>query len=587
MTGLPYTRSVTCVVFGPVWATWSAQIGAARQQAASTATTATPILPPALMRKIKTFSAVITVACALALAACGGPGGGGKGITIAETAQPDSLDPAVGYTVNSLEPGWLVYTPLLTYRHASGQAGTQLVPGLAESLPRVSPDGRTYRLTLRSGLRYSDGTPVRASDFGHEIERVLALASPGTSFFMGIEGAQQYVAKKRHGGGLRGIRADDRTGAIAVRLTQPDGTFPNVLAMVFAAPVPSSTPFTNRTASPPPGVGPYSYAKVQPGRGFVLERNPHFSLPGIPRAGLAPIDVRIVKNLARQAEDVLRGELDYMQDPPPPDLLPKIRAEARDRYAERPSPTTVFFFLNHRTPPFGDPRVRQAAEYALDRDAAVRLFGGLLDSACNVLPPDVPGSRPLDPCPWSPAGGAGDPAKARALVRSAGARGTKVSVWTPKGPPYDRFVTVYADALRKIGLDARPKIVDFAQYPQLIGSRRTGAQMGIVVYAQDFPHPADFLRQFSGSTIAPSGSINFGNVDDPELTRAIDTLGTRTDLRATAPRWAEIDRKLVERAHVIPIGFQKRTVFVSDRLRPSCTIVNPVFGTDYTSFCRR
>jgi ABC-type transport system substrate-binding protein len=162
-----------------------------------------------------------------------------------------------------------------------------------------------------------------------------------------------------------------------------------------------------------------------------------------------------------------------------------------------------------------------------------------------------------------------------------------VSVWSPKGPPFDRFATVYADLLRKIGLDARPKIVDFSQYPQLIGSRRTAAQMGIVVYSQDFPHPADFLRQFSGSTIAPSGSINFGNVDDPELTRAIDTLGTRTDLAATAPRWAEIDRKLVARAHVVPVGFQKRTLFLSDRLKPSCTIVHPVYGTDYTSFCRR
>ena len=162
-----------------------------------------------------------------------------------------------------------------------------------------------------------------------------------------------------------------------------------------------------------------------------------------------------------------------------------------------------------------------------------------------------------------------------------------MSGWTPKAPPYDRFVTVYADALRTIGLDARPKIVDFAQYPQLIGSRRTGAQMGVVVYSQDFPHPADFLRQFSGSTIAPSGSINFGNVDDPELTRAIDTLGKQADLRATAPRWAAIDRKLVERAHVVPIGFQKRTQFVSERLKPSCTIVSPVFGTDYTSFCLR
>jgi peptide/nickel transport system substrate-binding protein len=536
------------------------------------------------MRQIKTFRSVITACCALWLAACGGSGGGGKGLTIAETAQPDSLDPAVGYTVNSLEPGWLVYTPLLTYTHASGREGARLVPGLAESLPQVSPDRRTYRLKLRAGIRYSDGTPVKASDFEHAVERVLALASPGTSFFLGIDGAQQYVAKKRHGGDLRGITANDSTGAIAIRLTQPDGTFPNVLATVFAAPVPPSTPFSNRAASPPPGVGPYRYAKVQPGRGFVLERNSRFAIPGLPRAGVAPIDVRIEKNLTRQAEDVLRNDLDYMQDPPPPDVLPKIREQAASRYAEYASPTTVFFFLNHRTPPFDDPRVRQAAELALDRDAAVRLFGGLLDTACNILPPDVPGSRPLSPCPWEGAGG-GDPARARALVRAAGARGAKVSVWSPKAPPYDRFATVYADSLRKAGLDARPKIVDFAQYTQLIGSRRTGAQIGLVSYSQDFPHPADFLRQFSGSTIAPTGSVNFGNVDDPRLTPEIDRLGARADVRGTAARWAEIDDALVRRAHVVPVGFLKRTVFVSDRLKPSCTIVNPVYGTDYTSFC--
>jgi peptide/nickel transport system substrate-binding protein len=537
------------------------------------------------MGQIKTFSAVITC-CAFALAACGGSGGG-KGITIAETAQPDSLDPAVGYTINSLEPGWLVYTPLLTYRHASGHAGAQLVPGLAETLPQVSSDGRAYRLKLRSGLHYSNGAAVRASDFEHAVERVLALASPGASFFLGIDGAQQYVAKKRHGGGLPGIVADDRSGAVTIRLAQPDGTFSNVLAMVFAAPVPSTTPFSNLADSPPPGVGPYRYANVRPGRDFVLERNGRFGVPGIPKAGISPIDVRIEKSLQRQAEDVIRNDLDYMQDPPPPDILPKVRAAASGRYAEYASPTTVFFFLNHRTPPFDDPRVRQAAEYALDRRAAVRLFGGLLDGACNILPPDVPGSRPVEPCPWEGPGGAAVPAKARALVRAAGARGAKVSVWSPKGAPYDRFATVYADSLRKVGLDARPKIVDFSQYPQLIGSRRTGAQTGIVVYSQDFPHPADFLRQFSGSTIAPSGSVNFGNVDDPELTRAIDTLSTRSDLAATEPRWADIDRKLVARAHVVPVGFQKRTQFVSDRLKPSCTIVNPVFGTDYTSFCRR
>jgi hypothetical protein len=105
----------------------------------------------------------------------------------------------------------------------------------------------------------------------------------------------------------------------------------------------------------------------------------------------------------------------------------------------------------------------------------------------------------------------------------------------------------------------------------------------MVVYSQDFPHPADFLRQFSGSTIAPTGSVNFGNVDDPELTAAIDKLSTSAGI--AAPRWAAIDRKLVERAHLVPVGFLKRTLFVSDRLKPSCTTVSPVYGTDYSSLC--
>src|SRR4051812_7085617 len=173
------------------------------------------------MCKIKTFSAVITIACAVALTACGGSSGGDKGITIAETAQPDSLDPALGYTINALEPGWLVYTPLLTYRHAAGAAGARPQPGLADALPEISADGRVYRLKLRSGLRYSDGSEVRAGDFKHAIARVLALKSPGSSFFSAIAGASAYVAKGRKDDSLAGIVADDETGEITIRLTHP------------------------------------------------------------------------------------------------------------------------------------------------------------------------------------------------------------------------------------------------------------------------------------------------------------------------------------------------------------------------------
>ena len=98
------------------------------------------------------------------------------------------------------EPLWLVYTPPLTYKHAEGAEGAELIPGLAEALPEISADGKTYKFKLREGLKYSDGNAVKASDFEHTIKRVLNLESGGSSFYEGIEGADG-VREGRQGRG--------------------------------------------------------------------------------------------------------------------------------------------------------------------------------------------------------------------------------------------------------------------------------------------------------------------------------------------------------------------------------------------------
>ena len=79
------------------------------------------------------------------------------------------MDPALTYTVNGIEPLWLVYTPLITYAREEGQAGAKLIPGLAEDLPDISADGKTYKLKLREWLqvlgRYArQGLRLRARD---------------------------------------------------------------------------------------------------------------------------------------------------------------------------------------------------------------------------------------------------------------------------------------------------------------------------------------------------------------------------------------------------------------------------------------
>ncbi len=304
----------------------------------------------------------------------GGDGGAAKqggSVTIAQTSQPDYLDPALSYTVNGWEPQWLVYTPPVTYKRAEGVEGTELIPGIAEEIPEVSEDGKTVTFTVRKGLKFSDGTPVKASDWEHSIKRVLNLESGATGFFLIIEGAQEYVDAGKPEGDISGIETNDETGEVTIKLTGPDGTILNVLAMNFSGVVPGDTPFENLSADPPPGVGPYKFTESVPNRQFVMEKNTNFNIPGIPKGNLDKITTQIVKSAERQTQDVISGELDYMQDPPPADLLPQVKAEYSDRYKDQQSVNVYYFFMNTTVPPFDKEEVRQAVNYAVDSQRAV------------------------------------------------------------------------------------------------------------------------------------------------------------------------------------------------------------------------
>jgi peptide/nickel transport system substrate-binding protein len=524
-----------------------------------------------------------------ALAAFGGCGDDDNvagSITIAQTSQPDFLDPALSYTLNGWEPMWLVYTPLLTYRRAEGEAGTELIPGLAEDLPQISDDGTTYRLKLRPGLRYSSGRPVRASDFEHTIQRVLSLESAGSGFFLGIKGAPEYVKRNEPGSDISGIVTDDPAGSVTISLRAPDATFSYALATNFAGLVPGDTPFRNLTTDPPPGVGPYRIVRSVPNRDFAMERNRHFEVPGIPAGHVDRIVTRIIPNAAREAQDVIRGKLDYMQDAPPPDLLPEIRRRHGDRYREFVSPATSFFFLNTEEPPFDKLDVRRAVNFALDERALARLVGGLLEPTCNFIPPDVPGYRPLDPCPYGDPRRPPDLERARRLVRRAGAEGADVAVWGPQQRPGPQVAGYYADMLGRIGLHATTKLVDFAVYSQTVGDRKTKAQTGLSNWSGDFPHPSAFLRQFDGSAITDVGNVNLGNVRDPVIDESMARLNRQPDLASVEDRWAKVDRRLVERAYVAVYGHPKRATFLSERMDfEHCARTHPIYGNDYSSFC--
>jgi peptide/nickel transport system substrate-binding protein len=510
----------------------------------------------------------------------------GGSITIAQGSQPDSLDPALAYTSNSWEPLWLVYTPPLTYRRAEGREGAELIPGAAEALPEISSDGKTYSFTIRKGLKYSDGTPVKASDFEHAVKRVLNMESGGTYLFEGIDGATEYIEAGNADGDIAGIEADDKTGEVTVKLTAPDGSFSNVLATTFAGLVPGDTPFENMTKDPPPGVGPYEIAKSIPNREFVMQQVKGFDIPDIPKGNVETITTEIVKSPARQAQDVIAGKLDYMQDAPPTDLTAEIKARYSDRYKQWPTLSSYYFFLNQQLPPFDDKKVREAVNMAIDSTAIARLFGGRLKPTCNLIPPGIPGNEERDPCPFGDPDGPGDLDKAKQLVDEAGAKGEQVTVYANSDTNRPQIGEYYTGLLNDIGLDAKLRVIDGAVYFNTIGNAKTKAQTGLANWFADFPHPGTFLQQIDGTSIEPTNNPNPGNVDDPEINEKTAALMKETDLPAVADRWAALDQRAVDESYIAPYGSEELTTFLSDRMDfENCSIVHPLYGNDYSSFC--
>lgn len=279
----------------------------------------------------------LTLACAgtLAVAGCGGKGQdsgrSGGTIRVSYTAFPQSLDPALAHGQSALQTLRTVYTPLLSYAHEQGPAGTEIVPGLAEQMPQVSLDGRTYKLKLREGLRYSDGTPVHASDFEHAIGRVLRLKSPEAKYFLGILGADEYLRAGAPDGDISGIATSDRTNDLTITLKAPNARFREILALPAGSLVPGDTPFSDQTQTPPAGIGPYRLTNVRPGQGYELARLPGFDRAGQPAGKLDRIAVQVAGGAADAA-------------PPAADYAAGAPAGARGTRVSQPisSPTLLF-----------------------------------------------------------------------------------------------------------------------------------------------------------------------------------------------------------------------------------------------------
>jgi peptide/nickel transport system substrate-binding protein len=565
-------------------------------------------------RYVRSAAALLLMAvAAVVIAACGSSGssssssagasssaagsgstGGKQGGTISwvEGTAPQSLDPGFDYTTQGAEINWIVYTGLVTYHHENGIPGTDLMPGLATSLPKITDGGKTYTVTLRKGLVFSNGKPVVASNFTYAVERAIKMPWGGSGQFITpvIVGGTAYSNGKAKT--ISGITTNDSTGQITIHLTAPYGAFDNVLAEPALGLVPKGIPFQNQPNNPPPGVGPYMVKNIVPNASFEVVKNPYWAkmnIPGIPSGHVDQINVRISSNVASNAESVLNNSADVFDwaDALPGSLLPQIQSQASDRYRLVNLGGSVYYiFLNSQNKPFNNQLAREAVVTGLNQDAMSRLGSGTLTPACFFLPPAVAGHPTSASCPYGTPG-LGNLAKAKQLVQQSGMAGQPVTVWSQERSPRQQWMTYYTQFLNQIGFKATQKLISDPTYFTTVGELKLHPQTGFADWNQDFPNPVDFYGVLlDGKAILPTNNENFGEVNDPHINSQIDTLGQipTVQLQHDSSQWQALDEYVAKKAYVAVFGYQRFPEFVSNRINFNSLVFQSVYGWDLTSF---
>lgn len=449
-----------------------------------------------------------------------------KAITIALGGEPPTLDSQLSASglVSAITDN---VNESLMNRTAEGE----LIPGLAQEVPTlVNP--KTWRFKLRTGIKFSNGEPFNADAVVASVERVLdpTLESEQSSFFPTIEGAKE---------------VDEST--VDILTNAPDPLLPQRMYLMKMVPPKYST--EGSFASEPVGTGPYRFVRWARGREVVLESNPDYwgEEPDV-----SQVTFRFVSEAGTSLSGLLSGEIDLV-----PNLLPENASQAPKFESVRGSehPTMI---LNVDEGLTGDPRVRQALNYAVNKESLVEnLYEGYATvDDCQLLSPSWFGYNPsLEPYPY-------DPEKARSLLADAGAEGAAIEVVGTSGRWLKDKETVEAVAnyLSEVGLKPEVRIFEFTEYVNRLLDKKVRPD-SIFVSSSNELFDADRTLSTDYHKDGPESSNQ-----DEHLAELIDQARVGTDTEARQELYEQATNLTCDEAYFLFLVNIQDLYGMSDRL---------------------
>ncbi len=495
-------------------------------------------------------------------ATVGGTPKKGGTLTVLSNQDFTHLDPARNWVMSDMDFGIrLLYRTLVTYKAAPGTQGGQLVPDLATDLGTSSADAKTWTFHLKQGVKYEDGSPITAQDIKYNVERSFSPDLPGGADYAAryLAGAEGYrgPAEGKH---LDSVKTpDDHT--IVFELRKPFAEFPWATVMPTFAPVPQAQDKGPQYDNRPFSSGPYKIESYARGKRLVLVRNDKWD-PGTDEVRKAyPDKLVVVMGLkANQIDDRMIASQGADASAVPwyalrPESAAKVlpNAEVRQRLLAESQNCTDMVQMDTGRAPFDNVKVRQAVQYALDRDAVLTASGGpaFNDPSTAYMPAPLFGGEQPDTLKI-PA--AGDVQKAKQLLKEAGKPDGFTTKITASVGDKGRVEAVQ-QSLSRAGIKVTIETVDPSAFYATIGDTKNRTDMVYTGWCPDYPSGSTFLPfVFDGRFIKEKGnSGNHSLFRDDATMKRMDEIAAMTDAKAANKAWQQLDGEILAKSPSVPV----------------------------------
>ncbi|HSR71048.1 MAG TPA: ABC transporter substrate-binding protein [Kiloniellales bacterium] len=483
-------------------------------------------------------------------------------LVVGQIAEPKSLDPHVVTALNDFRILVNLYDGLVRFEDGTLQVG----PGLAKSW-EISEDGTRYTFHLRDGITFHDGTPFDAAAVKFNFERMLDDTHPyhdtgpfPLSFFFSA------VDK---------VTVEDRL-TVAFDLKRPYAPFLSNLAYPTGLIVSPAAVREHGEAfgRQPSGTGAFRFVEWESNRRVVVERNEDYWNGPPP---LEAVVFRPVTDANTRVAEMLSGGIDLMVEVPPDNLATFAQDENFEVY-EQAGPHLWFLILNTKEGPFADKRMRQAVNYAIDKQALVEnVLQGTARVAAGPVPPAFSWAynESLEPYPH-------DPAKARALIEAAGYEGADLTFYVTEGgsgmlDPVAMGAAIQAD-LAEVGLDVEIQTYEWNTFLGKVNPGLEGkADMAEMAWMTNDPDTLPYLTLRSDAW-PDKGGFNSGYYSNPEVDALLERARRTTDRAERARLYKTVQEIVHEDAPWVFVANWKQNAVASARvenfqLQPSFFLV--------------